>query len=106
MATHDSTSLLNKIKTCQSSGKMHVLIALNKNMIATFGNKKIAYKKEKKKKRTQSRDTDGVIIREKGIQSLQKHVDVFIYTILPGLRMSRSLYPSRSPVSYAPSTVP
>lgn len=48
MATHDSTSLLNNIKTCHSSGKMHVLIALNKNRIATFGNKKNAYKKRKK----------------------------------------------------------
>lgn len=63
-------------------------------------------KKKIKENRTQSRDTDGVIIRRKGIKTLQKHVDVFIYTILPGLRMSRSLYPSRSPVSYAPSTVP
>lgn len=60
----------------------------------------------KKEKRTQSRDTDGVIIRRKGIKSLQKHVDVFIYTIHHALKMSRSLYPSRSPVSYAPSTVP
>lgn len=51
MATHDSTSLLNKIKTCQSSGKMHVLIALNKNRIATFGNKKKKKNANKKRKK-------------------------------------------------------